>query len=99
MKPIVFFLMAGLLVLCVYATSGCTSSPPTNFGQTSSMTEADTIRIVETNHIPAGFKVVKVMGKGWYLIGGEVDGKQRKYLYRYNWSGNATTETMVEVKD
>lgn len=99
MKPILFFLMVGLLAVCAYASGGCTSPPPADFGTGGQVTEADAVRIVETRHLPAGFKVIKVMGKGWYLIGGEVDGKQRKYLYRFNWSGNATTETMVEVKD
>ena len=54
---------------------------------------------VQESHIPPGFVVKETLGNEWYVIEGKVQGKTRKYLYRYRDYYDQTTETIVEIKD
>ena len=48
-------------------------------------------------NIPPNSKNIQSLGDGWYTFELNVQGKDRKFMFRRTGSGNTSTETITEL--
>lgn len=85
--------VVGLATLALGATllvQGCTPSTPAEQAQAEVKSA--------TENLPSGATDVTPIGNNWTTFRMVVNGQERAFLYRYNDWGNATTETITELK-
>lgn len=49
--------------------------------------------------LPSGAKNVRELGNGWRYFEVELEGRNRKFLYRSSGCGNSNTETVTELSE
>jgi len=72
-----------------------------SIGLTGCSISIDYQQEVVRDHLPTGVKNVRSMGNSWLTFELEVNGKNRKFLYRGNKldRSNCATEAITELRD
>lgn len=61
--------------------------------------KCEALKQFTNSSLPSGAKNVRELGNGWRYFEVELEGRNRKFLYRASGCGNNNTETVTELSE